>query len=101
MRCIMGTAVATWGNSEAIRIPRSKLRRVGLKNGDQVTIEVNNKGNLEIIPIRTQHRRVIPLRRLSFEELFKDYGKDPLDNRDAWLSDDLIGVEMQAWGSVK
>ncbi|MDR1185291.1 MAG: hypothetical protein LBK67_10930 [Coriobacteriales bacterium] len=95
----MTTAVAQWGNSYAIRVPREKLRLAGLAHGDKVDIRVNQQGYLEIIPASETHRRVRPSRLVSYEELFKDYHGGRLDNRDAWPEDGFEGAELSAWSS--
>ncbi len=92
------TAVAAWGNSDAIRIPRDLLRRVGLKTGDPVTVAVNDRGNLEISPEPLAHRRCAPATGVTFDSLFKGYRGGRLDNAGAWEGDDdLVGAEREAW----
>lgn len=49
----MNTAIAGWGNSVAIRIPKHLLKDTGLNKGDAVNLEVNERGNIEIVPLRT------------------------------------------------
>jgi antitoxin component of MazEF toxin-antitoxin module len=95
----MTTAVAQWGNSYAIRVPREQLRLAGLVQGDKVDIRVNQQGYLEIIPAGEAHRRVRPSRLMSYEELFKDYRGGRLDNREAWPDDGFEGAEFGAWSS--
>ncbi|MDR1088980.1 MAG: AbrB/MazE/SpoVT family DNA-binding domain-containing protein [Coriobacteriales bacterium] len=93
----MSTPIAQWGNSCAVRLPKEKLRLVGLKQGDLIEVEVNQSGHLEIVPRSKAHRRTIPSRLVTFEELFKGYEGGRLDNRDAWPNDDLMGKELDAW----
>ncbi|GHT79817.1 hypothetical protein FACS1894104_5090 [Actinomycetota bacterium] len=93
----MGTAIATWGHSAAIRIPKHLLQAAGLKNGDHVGLEVNNRGHLEVIPAKTAHRHVRVTNGLTFVELFKDYQGERLNNSDAWHDDSLVGAEKSAW----
>ena len=95
----MSTTVATWGNSEAMRIPRSILKRAGLSSGDRVDFELNSNGHLEIVPASTEHRRIRPVHKTTFQELFSGYTGGRLNNADAWAeSDDTpIGAEQDAW----
>ena len=95
----MTTKVVQWGNSDAVRIPKEMLRRVGLKRGDTIEIEINAAGRLELLPSTETHRRVVPTRKILAEELFRTYNGNRLDNRDAWPNDDLIGAEREAWQS--
>ena len=94
----MTTAIATWGNSEAVRIPRDILRRAGLRAGDRVDVSFT-EGVIEITPSARAHRRVAPAKGITFDTLFRGYEGDRLDNRDAWPSDDLVGAEWDAWSS--
>jgi antitoxin MazE len=95
----MSTAIAQWGNSDAVRIPADKLRRVGLRRGDLVEVAVNQQGHLEIIPIQEAHRRIVPREKVSFEELFKGYSGGRLDNSHAWPDEEMVGAETDAWSS--
>lgn len=93
------TKIASWGNSDAVRIPRTILRRVGLASGDGVDVVVNERNNIEIIPRARAHRRVKPMRGVTFDSLFAGY--DPSATRadlpSAWPDDDMIGAEFEAW----
>lgn len=93
----MATTLVRWGNSDAIRIPKDLLRKVGLKRGDSVEIEVNAAGRLELLPAQEAHRHVQPSRKVSAEELLQAYKGGRLDNRDAWPEDGLFGEEQEAW----
>jgi antitoxin MazE len=53
----MYTTVQKWGNSHAIRIPKTLLEMAELKENDQVEIRVQN-GNLTIIPVR-RHKTLV------------------------------------------
>jgi antitoxin component of MazEF toxin-antitoxin module len=92
----MSTAIATWGNSEAVRLPKSKLKLVGLESGDLVDVEINERGHLEIVPqtpLRMGRRR----NKVTFDELFKGYiGSSDNDSR-AWPDDAFEGAEKDAW----
>lgn len=93
----MATAIANWGNSEAIRIPREILRRAGLRRGDRVTFIINSNGNLELIPEHQTHRRVAPARDVTYDMLFKNYQGPVQSNTSAWPDDNLVGAEHEAW----
>ena len=93
----MGTAISTWGNSEAVRIPRETLRLAGLCKGDRVVFEINSRGRIELVPEELSHRRVMPAKGVTFDELFKHYDGGVADNAAAWPDDDILGAELDAW----
>lgn len=47
----MYTTIQKWGNSQAIRLPKSILEMVKLHENDKVEIKVQD-GNLVIVPIK-------------------------------------------------
>ena len=94
----METTIGTWGNSEAIRLPRAILRLAELGKGDRVALEVNERGNIEISPAGQTHRKVAPKRGVSFASLFKGYeAPAATGGNGAWPNDDLVGAEWDAW----
>ncbi|MDO4289978.1 MAG: AbrB/MazE/SpoVT family DNA-binding domain-containing protein [Eggerthellaceae bacterium] len=98
------TKVSSWGNSEAVRIPKSILRAAGLSSGDDVDVVVNESGNIELVPMERAHRRVRPVRGVTYETLFSGYKGDPIaDSQRAWPDapngvDGMVGAEKAAWG---
>ena len=95
----MATTLVQWGNSDAVRIPKEMLRRVGLKRGDKIEIEINAAGHLELLPKKEAHRRVCPSRKIDATDLLRAYEGNRLDNRDAWPEEELIGMEQETWQS--
>ena len=92
------TKVATWGNSAAVRLHRKILERLGIAAGDSVDVVVNERNNIEIIQKEKSHRRVRPMRGITFESLFAGYEpKEPPSN--PWPDDELVGAEAEAWMS--
>lgn len=91
------TKIATWGNSEAVRIPRSVLRAVGLGAGDDVEVRVNERNRIELVPKQQVHRRVRPTKGVSFDSLFAGYDPAKLPPAPAWPDDDFVGAELEAW----
>lgn len=94
----MATAIAAWGNSDAIRVPRSILKLAGLKRGDAVTLSVNESGNIEIAPVRREHRRVAPAKGVTFESLTAGFGGD-IPSADSYWPEatEPVGAEREAW----
>lgn len=97
------TTIASWGNSEAVRIPKQLLEAAGLKKGDRVLIEYDSGGYLALRRAQEvgEHRRVVPLNRVTFDDLFRDYDAGPLENADTWARADEspVGAELEVWSS--
>lgn len=93
----VATNIASWGNSEAVRIPKSLLRSVGLSAGDSVRIATTERGVIEIAPIRREHRRVQPKRGITFDSLFEGYEPARQNTAAPWPTDDMLGTELEAW----
>lgn len=101
----MSTAISSWGNSDAVRIPQGVLRDAGLRRGDRVVVAVNERGNIELVPEAAAHRRVSPARGVTYEALFKGFDSSSMaalreasrDDGSAWLDEDLCGAEYEAW----
>jgi antitoxin MazE len=62
----MYTSIQKWGNSQAVRLPRSILEKANLQENDRVTLKVQD-GNVIIIPVK-KHRKL--------EERIADYQGD-------------------------
>lgn len=93
----MTTAIGTWGNSAAVRIPRAILKLVSLGQGDRVDVRVNERGNIEISAASGTHRRVAPTQGVSFDSLFAGYEGGRHDSSGAWPDDGMEGAEARAW----
>ena len=42
----MNTQLAKWGNSLAVRLPKSAIEQAGFKEGDQLKLQVNENGEM-------------------------------------------------------
>lgn len=92
------TKISSWGNSEAVRIPRGILKAAGLASGDDVSVSVNERGNIELVPQQRAHRRVKPARGITYESLFAGYEGNAISaSKSAW-ADGFVGAEREAWG---
>jgi antitoxin MazE len=56
--------VARWGNSLAIRLPRSVVEALGLKEGDNIEIHVAGPGSFEVERLPPPRELLRRLRRL-------------------------------------
>lgn len=91
------TRISTWGNSEAVRIPRGTLRAAGLLSGDDVEVVVNERNNIELVPAAKAHRRVLPKRGVNFDTLFAHWEPSAQSATIPWPDDELVGAEREAW----
>ena len=60
----MTVTIKRWGNSAAVRIPRSVLLQANIKEGADVEIVSSKEGEITLRAVRT---------RQSIQELFADY----------------------------
>jgi antitoxin MazE len=44
--------ISKWGNSLAVRIPRSIAKQAGLNEGDSVSMDLDNQGGVVLRPAR-------------------------------------------------
>ncbi len=75
----MDLQIAKWGNSLALRIPSEIVRRLGLREGATVKVQLNVDGSLSIRPAQwnrkafalelTQARSAMPMSDPVMEEL--------------------------------
>lgn len=52
----MYTSIQKWGNSQAVRLPKTILEKASLHENDRVELKVQD-GNVIIIPVK-KHRRL-------------------------------------------
>lgn len=50
----MDTAVAKWGNSPAIRVPKKIMEQAGLHEGDPVAFEVEGRGVIVVRALKQE-----------------------------------------------
>lgn len=91
------TKISPWGNSDAVRIPRSILRLAGLATGDSVAVTVNERSNIELVRADTAHRRIRPATGITFDSLFSGYEPATELMPAPWPNDDMVGSEFEAW----
>ena len=78
--------VGKWGNSLAVRLPAAVVEVLGLKEGDEIEIEIAGKRTLRIERDRTREAALERLRALAWklppgfkfsrEEVYERGGKD-------------------------
>lgn len=57
--------VSKWGNSLAVRLPAALVKKLGLKEGDEIEIVPNGKRKIEISPDERRKRALEQMRKLS------------------------------------
>lgn len=94
-----GTTIASWGNSEAVRIPRNVLNAAGLKKGDRVLVTASGQGRIELVraTFKKAHRHVVPTEHITFEQLFQGYVGGRIDDTNAWPDYVPTQAEKDAW----
>lgn len=94
----MSTTIAKWGNSSGVRIPTKVLENSNLEHGEEVDVFVNERGNIEIAEAVGTHRRVKAPRRVTAEDLFRQWPAGKRDSGEpAWPNDDMVGAEWESW----
>jgi antitoxin MazE len=78
----MNLLVAKWGNSLALRLPAEYVRRIGIKEGDQVELSLTIDGGLALRPARwdrgafsrelDQSRAAMPMTESVMDELRRE-----------------------------
>jgi antitoxin MazE len=75
---IMLTKIKKWGNSPAVRIPKTIAEEIGIENGTPVEIRVVD-GQIHITPIQSVHYELEAL----LSQITPDNLHDEIDTRDA------------------
>jgi antitoxin MazE len=80
----MKTCVQKWGNSLALRIPKTFATEVGLHEGAQVELSLV-KGKVVVQPIAPEHLSLGELLRgVTDENLHGEWDTGPAVGREAW-----------------
>lgn len=69
---MMEIPVGKWGNSNAIRLPMEMLKAIGAKQGDKLSVEVENG---KIVLEKKQIKE-----KLTIAKLFEDYNGESFDS---------------------
>lgn len=59
--------VGKWGNSLAVRLPAAVVEALGIKEGDEIEIEVAGDRNLRVARDRTREEALARLRALAWK----------------------------------
>jgi len=59
--------VSKWGNSLAIRLPAAVVKKLGLKEGDEIEIVPKGEGKMEISPDELRRKALERMRSLRFK----------------------------------
>jgi antitoxin MazE len=77
------TAIAKWGNSLAIRLPRSLAAEIGLQEGTAVDLQADG-GVLTIRPARPRYRLADLLARLDADKVHEEVDWGGPQGEEAW-----------------
>jgi antitoxin MazE len=77
------TAIAKWGNSLAIRLPRSLAAEIGLQEGTPVDLQAED-GMLTIRPARPKYRLADLLARLDPDQVHEEVDWGGRQGEEAW-----------------
>jgi len=61
----MNMQVGKWGNSLAVRLPAAVVEALGLKEGDEIEIEVAGERKFQVAQDRTKDEAIASLRALA------------------------------------
>ena len=59
--------VSKWGNSLAVRLPAALVKKLGLKEGDEIEVVPQGKKKIEISPDEQRRKALERMRSLRFE----------------------------------
>lgn len=80
----MKTTAQKWGNSLAIRVPKSVAMQVGLKAHDEVEVEVQD-GNVVLKPhVRRVYRLEDLVKRITPKNVHHEIDSGPPIGREVW-----------------
>lgn len=91
----MATTLARWGNSAAIRVPKSVLDDTGLSLGDELQVEAMGAGVFMVKSSKASHRKVKP-EAVTFSSLFSGWS-GVVPKASEYVDDGLVGAELEAW----
>lgn len=80
----MKTSIQKWGNSLAVRIPKTLAVEIGLENESPVEVSLSD-GKLVVSPISPAHPSLETLlSRVTEENMHKEIGTGPSVGNEAW-----------------
>lgn len=91
----MTTTLSRWGNSVAVRVPKSVLDATGLSLGDELQVEAMCAGVFMVKSSKAPHRRVKP-ESVTFSSLFSGWS-GAIPKASEYVDDGLVGAELEAW----
>ena len=78
------TAVAKWGNSSAIRIPRSVMQKANLHEGDPVRFEVKSPGVILVRAARPVPNLEELVAKMRPEQQHREFDWGPPRGKEIW-----------------
>ena len=84
MNATTKTQVAKWGNSLAVRIPRSVVGTAGLREGDEVTLAVGKGGSIVMSPARRKYQLDELVSKITAQNRHDETEWGPQVGKEAW-----------------
>jgi antitoxin MazE len=78
------TEIAKWGNSLAVRIPRSVIRDARLAEGDRVELHLSSAGGIELRPARRRYGLNELVSRITVRNRTRETDWGPAQGRESW-----------------
>jgi antitoxin MazE len=80
----MQTAIAKWGNSLALRLPKHAVEEANLSEGSTVDVEVKKDGTLLIRPARKKYKLSDLLKNYKRKHAHKEVDWGPKQGSEEW-----------------
>ena len=84
MNATTKTQVAKWGNSLAVRIPKSVVGTARLREGDEVTLAVSKGGAIVMRPARRKYRLDELVSKITARNRHDETDWGPQVGKEAW-----------------
>jgi len=81
---LVRTRLARWGNSLALRIPKTVAEDARLSEGDQLTVAVAKDGSLSLRPARRKYRLEDLVSRITPRNRHQETDWGPKTGKEAW-----------------
>jgi antitoxin MazE len=84
MNAVTKTQLAKWGNSLAVRIPKSVVGTARLQEGDEVTLAVGKGGAIVMRPARRKYRLDELVSKITAKNRHDETDWGPQVGKEAW-----------------
>jgi antitoxin MazE len=78
------TQISKWGNSLAVRIPRSIVRGARLSSGDHVEVDLTAEGSIILRPARRKYNLDELVARITARNRHRETDWGPAKGKESW-----------------